>query len=104
MTLTTFDTESLVRAVAACSTPTVVAIGHEGDQSLVDRRLTGLGCRVEAGVNHLRQRCQQRASLRQRAVDLERRIDTVHRTAVTGRLGALETRIEHGLQTTELLE
>ncbi|ERG88283.1 MAG: Exonuclease VII, large subunit [halophilic archaeon J07HX5] len=147
VTLTTFDAEPLVRAVAACSTPTVVAIGHEDDQSLaeraadaramtpteagvvatpvitdtletlavterriasayetlVDRRLTGLGRRVEAGVDRLRQRRQQQASLRQRAEDLERRIDTAYRTAVTDRLGALETRIEHGLRTTELL-
>ncbi len=34
--LRAFDAEPLVRAVAACSTPVVVAVGHEDDQTLVE--------------------------------------------------------------------
>ncbi|MBQ7502778.1 exodeoxyribonuclease VII large subunit [bacterium] len=34
--LQTYNSEALVRAVAACTKPTISAIGHEGDNSLVD--------------------------------------------------------------------
>lgn len=118
-TLATFDAEPLVRAVAAYSTPTVVAIGHEDDRTLAERVAdvramtpTEAGVAVTPVIDETfetlamierRITTAYETLVDRRTADLERRIDTAYRTAVGNQLGALETRVEHGLQRAELL-
>ena len=102
-----FSDETLCRAVAACRTPVVSAIGHEPDTPLVDH-VADLRCSTptEAGrrlVPDLREETARVAGLRDRArralagwVDREERLLAAlrHRPALADPLRGLEAR--HG--------
>lgn len=86
-----FNAEPLVRCIAACATPTVVAIGHEDDETLVefvadDRAMTP----TEAGVlatTHVKQTVETLGGI-------ERRLSLAYRSTVDDRLDDAARRIE----------
>ena len=104
-----FSDETLCRAVAACRTPVVSAIGHEPDTPLVDH-VADLRCSTptEAGrrlVPDLREETARVAGLRDRArralagwVDREERLLAAlrHRPVLADPLRGLETRARRG--------
>ena len=88
--LWTFNAEPLVRRVAACSTPVVVAVGHEDDQTLVEAAAdaramtpTEAGALATTPVEDVREQLSV----------LERRVDQGYQALVTARLEALERRV-----------
>lgn len=86
-----FNAEPLVRRIAACSTPVVVAIGHEDDKTLVERAADERAMTpTEAGVTAT---TPVEAVLEDLAV-LEQRVAHGYRTSVESRLDALDRRIE----------
>jgi exodeoxyribonuclease VII large subunit len=88
--LWSFNAEPLVRKVGACSTPVVVAIGHEDDETLVEAAADARAMTpTEAGVVAT---TPTEEVLEQLAV-LERRIDHGYRTLVESRLEALDRRV-----------
>ncbi|MFB9569561.1 exodeoxyribonuclease VII large subunit [Saccharopolyspora hordei] len=102
-----FSDEALCRAVAACRTPVVSAIGHEPDSPLVDHVAdvrcstpTGAGKRVVPDVAEETQRIHQLRDRARRAlhgwVDRERRLlDALRsRPVLADPLGPLEQRAE----------
>lgn len=100
-----FNEEPIVRAIADCSTPVVVAVGHEDDETLAeavaDRRAmtpTDAGVtttpnfesvRESAGQLELRVESAYTALVDERLADHERRIDAA-KTAVEQRVAARE--------------
>jgi exodeoxyribonuclease VII large subunit len=86
-----FDAEPVVRAVADCRTPVVVAVGHEDDETLAeavaDRRAM---TPTDAGVAAT----PRLAAVREQVAGLERRIDGEYRRLVVDRLDALERPVE----------
>ncbi|WP_114454489.1 exodeoxyribonuclease VII large subunit [Halopolyspora algeriensis] len=105
--LLAFSDEALCRAVSACSTPVVSAIGHEPDSPLLDHVAdvrcstpTGAGKRVVPDVAEETQRIHQFRDRARRAlqgwVERERRwLDTVRsRPALADPIGPLERRAE----------
>jgi exodeoxyribonuclease VII large subunit len=86
-----FNAEPLVRKVAACSTPVVVAIGHEDDETLVERAADARAMTpTEAGATAT---TSVESVLEDLAV-LERRVAHGYRTLVASRLDALARRVE----------
>ncbi len=86
-----FNAEPLVRCIAACDTPVVVAVGHEDDDTLVEevadaRAMTP----TEAGVAATTPVDQVLETLG----TLERRIDTAYETVTTDRLEQIEQQID----------
>lgn len=86
-----FNEEPVVRAIADCATPTVVAIGHEDDETLAehvaDRRAmtpTDAGVTVAPRIDRVRQHAQA----------VERRIETAYTDLVESRLTEFERRID----------
>ncbi len=86
-----FNEEPLVRAIADCPTPTVVAVGHEDDETLAefvaDRRAmtpTDAGVVVAPRIDRVRRRVRA----------CERRIETAYGDLVTTRLTEVDRRIE----------
>ena len=110
-----FSNETLVRAVAACTTPVVSAIGHEQDAPLIDfvadlrastptdaaKRIVPSLAEQEALVSSLRTRAHrvvvgQLDRESQRVADLRRRSRTVVLNAITSReseIGHLSARV-----------
>jgi len=89
--LWSFNAEPLVRRVAACATPVVVAIGHEDDRTLVEAAADARAMTpTEAGVLAT---TPVEEVLETLAV-LERRVDHGYQMVVESRLGALDRRIE----------
>jgi exodeoxyribonuclease VII large subunit len=110
-----FSNETLVRAVAACTTPVVSAIGHEQDAPLIDfvadlrastptdaaKRIVPSLAEQEALVSSLRTRAHrvvvgQLDRESQRVTDLRRRSRTVVLNAITSReseIGHLSARV-----------
>ena len=110
-----FSNETLVRAVAACATPVVSAIGHEQDAPLIDfvadlrastptdaaKRIVPSLAEQEALVSSLRTRAHrvvvgQLDRESQRVTDLRRRSRTVVLNAITSReseIGHLSARV-----------
>jgi exodeoxyribonuclease VII large subunit len=100
-----FNAEPVVRAIADCTTPTVVAVGHEDDDTLAeavaDRRAmtpTDAGVAVAPDVSTIRNDLGQ----------VERRIDRAYDGLVadefdtmTQRLDAALDTVEHRMQTRE---
>ena len=91
--LRAFDEEPVVRVIAETRTPTVVAIGHEDDETLAelvaDRRAM---TPTDAGVATV----PDVSAVRRDVAGLERRIDRAYRAAVSAGLSAVERRIERG--------
>ena len=86
-----FNEEPVIRAIADCLTPTVVAVGHEDDETLAelvaDRRAmtpTDAGVVVAPRIDRVRQRVRA----------LERRIETAYGDLVTTRLAEIDRRID----------
>jgi exodeoxyribonuclease VII large subunit len=93
-----FNAEPVVRAIADCTTPTVVAVGHEDDDTLAeavaDRRAmtpTDAGVAVAPDVSAVRDNLAQ----------VERRIDRAYDDLVTGELDAVTQRLDAALDTLE---
>ena len=86
-----FNEEPVVRAIADCSTPVVVAVGHEDDETLseavADRRAM---TPTDAGVATT----PNMAEVRQRLGQLEVRVDTAYRGVVDDQLEGYERRVE----------
>ena len=93
-----FNAEPLVRRVAACQTPTIVAIGHEDDQTLVEavadkRAMTP----TEAGVISTTDWTTTADNLE----SLERRIHTAYHSFVDDHLDTLDRRIDSAMAAVE---
>lgn len=86
-----FNEEPVVRSVADCSTPVVVAVGHEDDETLseavVDERAM---TPTDAGVATT----PNMAEVRQRLGQLEVRVETAYRGVVDDELEAYDRRVE----------
>ena len=91
-----FNEEPVVRAIANCSTPVVVAVGHEDDETLAeavaDRRAM---TPTEAGV----EATPDVDAVRDRLAGLEIRIDTAYGSVVDDRLAAYDRRVESAVAT-----
>ncbi len=89
--LWSFNAEPLVRRIGACSTPVVVAIGHEDDETLVEAAADARAMTpTEAGVlatTRVEERLEQLAVL-------ERRVGRGYQAVVESRLETLDRRIE----------
>ena len=96
--LWSFNEEPVVRAIADCPTPVVVAVGHEDDETLAeavaDRRAM---TPTDAGVAVTPDLEAVRASV----AGLERRIDRAYDDLVEARLADRERRIETAVQAVE---
>ena len=89
--LWSFNAEPLVRRVAACSTPVVVAIGHEDDETMVERAADARAMTpTEAGV----MATTPVEEVLEGLAALERRVTHGYRTHVTSRLDTLDRRVE----------
>jgi exodeoxyribonuclease VII large subunit len=93
-----FNAEPVVRAIADCTTPTVVAVGHEDDDTLAeavaDRRAmtpTDAGGVVAPNVSAVRDDLGQ----------VERRIDRAYEDLVTGEIDSVTQRLDAALATLE---
>lgn len=89
-----FNEEPVIRAIADCATPTVVAIGHEDDETLAehvaDRRAmtpTDAGVAVAPRIDRLRQQAHA----------AERRIELAYTELIDSRLAAFERRLDAGV-------
>ena len=92
--LWTFNAEPLVRTIAGCSTPTVVAIGHEDDETLAERVADARAMTpTEAGVEVTPSITDELETL----AITERRVTTAYQTLVDTRLTDLDRRIETGV-------
>ena len=93
-----FNEEPLVRAIADCSTPCVVAVGHEDDETLseavADRRAM---TPTDAGVATT----SDMAEVRQRLAQLEVRVETAYRGVVDDVLDGYARRVETALTALE---
>ncbi|WP_254863128.1 exodeoxyribonuclease VII large subunit [Halovivax gelatinilyticus] len=91
-----FNEEAVVRSIADCLTPVVVAVGHEDDETLAeavaDRRAM---TPTDAGVTTT----PNGAALNESIGQLERYIDVTYDGLVDDRLGTLERRIENAFKT-----
>lgn len=91
-----FNEEPVVRAIADCVTPTVVAVGHEDDETLAEavadhRSMTP----TDAGVAVV----PDLAAVRQRVAGVEHRVDRAFTMVVTDRVAAVTQRLDAGLRT-----
>lgn len=92
--LWTFNAEPLVRSIATCATPTVVAVGHEDDETLAERVADARAMTpTEAGAVVTPSITDER----ERLALLERRLATAYQTLVDDRLTDLDRRIETGV-------
>jgi exodeoxyribonuclease VII large subunit len=115
-----FNEEPVVRTIAHCATPVIVAIGHEDDETLsaavADRRaMTPTeaaivatrnleAVREQLGQVEIRVRTGYDALVYERLAAYDRRIESAvtairQATAARGRIGGLEARIEQGYRT-----
>jgi exodeoxyribonuclease VII large subunit len=115
-----FNEEPVVRTIAHCATPVIVAIGHEDDETLsaavADRRaMTPTeaaivatrnleAVREQLGQVEIRVRTGYDALVAERLAAYDRRIESAvtairQATAARGRIGGLEARIEQGYRT-----
>ena len=86
-----FNEEPVVRAIADCSTPVVVAVGHEDDETLAEavadkRAMTPTDAGVATTPNI--------AEVRQRLAQLEVRVETAYQGVVDDELEAYDRRVE----------
>jgi exodeoxyribonuclease VII large subunit len=93
-----FNEDPVVRAIADCATPTVVAVGHEDDETLAEavadhRSMTPTDTGVAVAPDLV--------SVRQRVSDIEHRVDRAYTTVVTDRVAAITQRLDTGIQTLE---
>jgi exodeoxyribonuclease VII large subunit len=90
-----FNAEPLVRCIAACSTPVVVAVGHEDDDTLVEEVAdTRAMTPTEAGVAATTPVDVVQETLG----NLERRINTAYQTVTADRIEQIERRIETAVE------
>ncbi|TKX42806.1 exodeoxyribonuclease VII large subunit [Halorubrum sp. ARQ200] len=97
-TLWCFNEEPVVRAIADCQTPTIVAIGHEDDETLVERVADKAAITpTQAGVVAT----PDMRAVRDQVVALERRLETGYEAIVTDRLDATDRRIDNAIVSIE---
>ncbi|TKX57104.1 exodeoxyribonuclease VII large subunit [Halorubrum sp. SS7] len=97
-TLWCFNEEPVVRAIADCQTPTVVAIGHEDDETLSERVADKAAITpTQAGVVAT----PDMRAVRDQVVALERRLETGYAAIVTDRLDAITRRVDNAIVSIE---
>ena len=97
-TLWCFNEEPVVRAIADCQTPTVVAIGHEDDETLAELVADKAAITpTEAGAVAT----PDMSAVRDQVTTLERRLQTGYEAIVTDRLDAFDRRIDNAVVSIE---
>ena len=93
-TLWCFNEEPVVRAIADCTTPTVVAVGHEDDETLAEDVADKVAMTpTDAGIVAT----PEMSTIRERVDTIERRLQTGYETVVSEQLDALSRRIENAV-------
>ncbi|QAU11372.1 exodeoxyribonuclease VII large subunit (plasmid) [Halorubrum sp. BOL3-1] len=93
-TLWCFNEEPVVRAIADCATPTVVAVGHEDDETLAEDVADRVAMTpTDAGIVAT----PGMSTIRERVDTIERRLQTGYETVVSEQLDALNRRIENAV-------
>ncbi|CDK40671.1 exodeoxyribonuclease VII large subunit [Halorubrum sp. AJ67] len=93
-TLWCFNEEPVVRAIADCATPTVVAVGHEDDETLAEDVADQAAMTpTDAGIVAT----PDMSTIRERVDTIERRLQTGYETVVSEQLDALSRRIENAV-------
>ena len=93
-TLWCFNEEPVVRAIADCATPTVVAVGHEDDETLAEDVADKVAMTpTDAGIVAT----PEMSTIRERVDTIERRLQTGYETVVSEQLDALSRRIENAV-------
>ena len=93
-TLWCFNEEPVVRAIADCATPTVVAVGHEDDETLAEAVADRVAMTpTDAGIVAT----PEMSTIRERVATVERRLQIGYETAVSEQLDALNRRIENAV-------
>jgi len=93
-TLWCFNEEPVVRAIADCATPTVVAVGHEDDETLAEDVADRVAMTpTDAGIVAT----PEMSTIRERVDTIERRLQTGYETVVNEQLDALSRRIENAV-------
>jgi exodeoxyribonuclease VII large subunit len=97
-TLWCFNEEPVVRAIADCQTPTVVAIGHEDDETLAELVADKAAITpTQAGVVAT----TDLSVVRDQVATLERRLQTGFEAIVTDRLDTFDRRIDNAVVSIE---
>ena len=90
-TLWCFNEEPVVRAIADCETPSIVAVGHEDDDTLAEDVADHAAITpTEAGIAAT----PDMAAVRDRITTVEQRLTRAYSTVVADQLEALDRRIE----------
>jgi len=93
-TLWCFNEEPVVRAIADCVTPTVVAVGHEDDETLAEAVADKAAMTpTDAGIVAT----PEMSTIRERVETIERRLQIGYETVVSEQLDALNRRIENAV-------
>jgi len=97
-TLWCFNEEPVVRAIADCETPTIVAVGHEDDETLAEDVADHAAITpTEAGVAAT----PDMAAVRDRITTVEQRLTRAYSTVVADQLEAFDRRIENAVVAVE---
>ena len=97
-TLWCFNEEPVVRAIADCQTPTVVAIGHEDDETLAEEVADNAAITpTKAGVVAT----PDIRAVRDQVATIERRLQTGYEAIVTDQLDAFDRRIDNAVVSIE---
>ncbi|VTT86287.1 Exodeoxyribonuclease VII large subunit [Halorubrum sp. DM2] len=90
-TLWCFNEEPVVRAIADCNTPTIVAVGHEDDSTLAEDVADRVAITpTDAGIAAT----PDMAGVRERVQTVEQRVGRAYQTVVADQLTTLERRLE----------
>ncbi len=93
-TLWCFNEEPVVRAIADCDTPTVVAVGHEDDSTLAEDVADQAAITpTDAGIAAT----PDMAALSERIETIERRLTRAYESVVDDRLAAFERRVDNAV-------
>lgn len=93
-----FNDEAVARALAACATPTVSAVGHATDRTLVDRVSdVAVATPSEAAVRVTTDSAFELAAARARLAAAERAVQT-HRRAKIHTIELRQTRLKHDVR------
>ena len=93
-TLWCFNEEPVVRAIADCATPTIVAVGHEDDETLAEDVADRVAITpTDAGIVAT----PEMSTVRERVTTIQRRLQTGYETVVSEQLDALNRRINNAV-------
>ncbi|ELZ50473.1 exodeoxyribonuclease VII large subunit [Halorubrum coriense DSM 10284] len=97
-TLWSFNEEPVIRAIADCRTPTVVAVGHEDDETLAEGVADKSAITpTEAGIVAT----PAVSTVRDRVGEIERQLQAGYDAIVTGRLDAFDRRVDNAVVSIE---